>query len=237
MAIQPLSPTLEFRAPRPPAIALRMASDARLVRLAAAGSEGAMAAIFERHQRTLHRYCFSILGNGHDASDALQNTMLRAMASLPGETRQIALRPWLYRIAHNEAVSLLRARRPECDLDAAIDLSDATSAGAVETRERLRSLTADLIELTERQRGALLMRELGGLTFAEVAEALGSTPAAVKQSVYDARCALQAMEEGRSMECDAVRRTLSDGDRRGARAMRMRGHLRGCAGCRDFQAA
>ena len=135
-----------------------------------------MAAIFERHHRALHRYCFSILGNSHDASDALQNTMVRALGSLVGETRQIALRPWLYRIAHNEAISLLRARRPDCDLDAAADLSDATSAGAVETRERLRSLTADLIELTERQRGALLMRELGGLTFSEVAEALGSTP-------------------------------------------------------------
>ncbi len=222
---------------RTPAVALRVVSDARLARMAAAGSEGAMAAIFERHHQALHRYCYSILGNGHDAADALQNTMIKALRSLPGETREIALRPWLYRIAHNEAISLLRARRPDSDLDAAANVSDMAAAGAVDAREQLRSLGDDLRELTERQRGALLMRELGGLSFGEVAEALGTTTAAVKQSVYEARRALQALEEGRAMDCDAVRRTLSDGDRRVLRGMRMRGHLRACAGCHDFEVA
>jgi RNA polymerase sigma factor (sigma-70 family) len=214
-----------------------MASDARVMRMAADGNEGAMAAIFERHHQALHRYCYSIVGNSHDASDALQNTMMRALDALPGEERTIALRPWLYRIAHNEAVSLLRDRRPDRELDAAVDVCDAAAGDAVESRERLRSLTQDLTQLTQRQRGALLMRELAGLEFGEVAEALGTSPAAVKQSVYEARSALHAMEEGREMDCDAVRRTLSDGDRRVARGTRMRGHLRACAGCRDFHVA
>jgi RNA polymerase sigma factor (sigma-70 family) len=220
---------------RPPAVAFRIASDARLTKLAAAGSEGAMAAIFERHHQALYRYCASIVGNEHDAADALQNTMMKAMRALPGETRQIALRPWLYRIAHNESISLLRARRPDGDLDAAAHLSDAAAAGAIESGERLRSLAADLRELTERQRSALLMRELGGLEFTEVADALQTSAAAVKQSVYEARCALQAMQEGRAMDCDAVQRTLSDGDRRMLRGMRMRGHLRDCAHCNAFE--
>jgi RNA polymerase sigma factor (sigma-70 family) len=220
---------------RPPAIALRVASDARLTKLAAAGSEAAMAAIFARHHQALYRYCISIVGNEHDAADALQNTMLKAMRALAGETRQIALRPWLYRIAHNESISLLRARRPDGDLDAAAHLIDAASAGAMESRERLRSLAADLRELSERQRSALLMRELGGLEFTEVAEALQTSPAAVKQSVYEARLALQAMQEGRAMDCDDVQRTLSDGDRRMLRGMRMRSHLRDCAHCSDFE--
>src|SRR4051794_25310668 len=103
----------------PPALLLRHASDERLARLATAGSEAALAAIFERHQQALHRYCYSILGNSHDAADALQNTMLKALRSLPGETRRIVLRPWLYRVAHNESISLLRARRPDAELDAA----------------------------------------------------------------------------------------------------------------------
>ena len=164
--------TTSAPAVRPPAVVYRLASDARLARLAAAGRDGAMAAIFERHHQALHRYCYSILGNGHDAADALQNTMVKALGSLPGETREIALKPWLYRIAHNEAISLLRARRPDADLDAAAHLSDRAVAGAIESRERLRSLAEDLRELTERQRCALLMRELGGLEFTEVAEAL-----------------------------------------------------------------
>ncbi|MEA2220339.1 MAG: hypothetical protein QOJ35_2965, partial [Solirubrobacteraceae bacterium] len=222
---------------RPPAVALRLASDARLARLAAAGSDGAMAAIFERHHQALHRYCYSIVGNGHDAADALQNTLVKALRSLPGETREIALRPWLYRIAHNESISLLRARRHDSDLAAAAHVHDPAAASVVESRDRLRALAEDLGELTERQRGALLMRELGGLEVAEIAAALGSSVAGVKQSVYEARCALQAMEEGRAMDCDAVRRTLSDGDRRMLRGMRMRGHLRDCAGCSDFERA
>src|SRR5204862_1936188 len=95
---------------RAPTVAFRFASDALLATLAAAGSEGAIAAIFELHHQALHRYCYAIVGNEHDAADALQNTMMKALRSLPGETRDIALRPWLYRVAHNESISLLRAR-------------------------------------------------------------------------------------------------------------------------------
>lgn len=222
---------------RPPAVAYRVMSDERLVRRAAAGSQEAFAAIFERHHQALHRYCRSLLGNEHDAADALQNTMIKAMRALAGETRQIALRPWLYRIAHNESISLLRTRRPDSDLDAVQDLSDHAHAGVIESRERLRALTEDLSELTERQRGALLMRELGGMEFAEVADALQTTPATAKQTIYEARCALQALQEGRAMDCEIVRRTLSDGDRRMLRGKRIRGHLRACVLCRDFQTA
>jgi RNA polymerase sigma factor (sigma-70 family) len=164
---------------RPPAVTFRLASDARLARAAASGSDGAMAAIFERHHQSLHRYCHSILGNSHDAADALQNTMVKALRALPGETRTIELRPWLYRIAHNESISLLRARRTDSHLDAAAHVSDPAAANVVQSRERLRSLTEDLEELTERQRGALLMRELGGLPFTEIATALQTSASAV----------------------------------------------------------
>ena len=146
--------------------------DERLARWAARGSEAAFAVIFERHHQALHRYCHTIVGNSHDASDALQSTMLKAFRALPGETREIALRPWLYRIAHNESISLLRARRPDRELQAAAHLGDPSAAGVVESRDRMRALAADLSELTEQQRGALLMRELGGLSFAEIASAL-----------------------------------------------------------------
>ena len=222
---------------QPPLAALKLMSDERLARWAAKGSEAAFAVIFERHHQALHRYCHSIVGNGHDAADALQSTMLKALGALPGETRAIALKPWLYRIAHNESVSLLRARRSDSSLDAAAEVGDRAADTIAESRERLRDLTADLGELSDQQRGSLLMRELGGLAFADVAGALQISATAAKQSVYEARCALQALEEGRAMDCDVVRRSLSDGDRRTLRGMKLRGHLRACAGCRDFEAA
>ena len=221
----------------PPTAALKLLSDERLARWAAKGSQPAFAVIFERHHQALHRYCQSIVGNGHDAADALQNTMLKAMRALPGETRTIALKPWLYRIAHNESITLLRSRRGHSDLDAAAHVGDPGAETIVESRERLRDLTADLGELTEQQRGTLLMRELAGLEFDEISAALQLTATAAKQSVYEARCALQSLEEGRAMDCDVIRRALSDGDRRTLRNLKMRGHLRACAGCRDFEAA
>jgi RNA polymerase sigma factor (sigma-70 family) len=211
--------------------------DERLARLAARGSEAAFAAIFERHHQALHRYCHSIVGNGHDASDALQSTMLKAYRALTGETREITLKPWLYRIAHNESISLLRARRSDAELASAAHVGDPATEGLIESRDRLRSLAADLTELSEQGRGALLMRELGGLDFAEIAAALGVSAAAAKQSVYESRCVLQALQEGRAMDCDVVRRTLSDGDRRMLRGKQLRGHLRSCAGCQDFERA
>jgi DNA-directed RNA polymerase specialized sigma24 family protein len=114
----------------PPRAALRRMPDERIARWAARGSEAAFAVIFERHHQALHRYCHTIVGNSHDASDALQSTMLKAFRALPGETREIALRPWLYRIAHNESISLLRARRPDRDLQAAAHVGDPAAAGS-----------------------------------------------------------------------------------------------------------
>ena len=93
-------------------------SDQRLVRRAAGGEEHAFAAIFDRYHQPLYRYCLAIVGDSQDAQDALQNTMLKVLRALPGEEREIKLKPWLYRIAHNESVDLLRRRRDTRELDA-----------------------------------------------------------------------------------------------------------------------
>src|SRR5262245_26494417 len=96
---------------------LPLLSDARLVRRASAGDERAFTAIFSRYHQSLYRFCLVIVGDPTDAQDALQNTMLKLLRSLPGEKRQIELKPWLYRIAHNEAIELLRHRRGTEQLD------------------------------------------------------------------------------------------------------------------------
>ena len=66
----------------------------------------------------LYRFCLAIVGGPQDAQDALQNTMVKALRALPGEEREIQLKPWLYRIAHNEAIDLLRRRRESAELEA-----------------------------------------------------------------------------------------------------------------------
>ncbi len=233
MAELPDSPPLS----RTRAAALRLLSDDRLARLSADGDREAFATIYERYHQALYRYCFSLVHHSDDALDALHNTMLNAMRGMEGRPGEIALKPWLYRIAHNESVSLVR-RRPAVD---ELDPEAAGTHAGVEHdaagRARLRQLVEDVQELPERQRGALVMRELNGLSHADIAAWLGVSTDAAKQSVLEARRALVEFREGRDMDCDTVCRAVSDRDRRVLRARKLRSHLRACTGCREFEAA
>src|SRR5215211_4606413 len=96
---------------------LGMLPDDRLARRAVDRDERAFAAIFHRYHQRLYRFCLAIVGNPQDAQDALQNTMVKFLRALPGEERRIDLKPWLYRIAHNESIDLLRRRRETRPLD------------------------------------------------------------------------------------------------------------------------
>jgi RNA polymerase sigma factor (sigma-70 family) len=217
-----------------PIASLRLLGDDRLARRAAQGDGQAFAALYQRHHQALYRYCRAILGNAEDAADALQNTMMAALRALPGERREIRLKPWLYRIAHNESISLLRRRPPHAGLDEAINVAAPRGSDAA-TRDRLRQLVTDLRELQDRQRAAIVMRELSGLEYDEIGAVLASTPAAAKQLVYEARTALHEMANGREMSCSSVRQSLSCDDRRRLRGRKLRAHLKACAGCREFQ--
>jgi RNA polymerase sigma factor (sigma-70 family) len=212
-----------------------MLSDDRLVRRAVEGDERAFAAIFRRYHQSLYRFSLAIVGNPEDAQDALQNTMIKVLRALPGEERKIELKPWLYRIAHNESIELLRRRRDSRTLDAELAASGTGLADEAESRERLRRLISDLDELPERQRGALIMRELSGFDFTEIGAALGTSPALARQTLYEARLSLRQMDEGRKMSCQMVTKALSDGDGRVTRRRDVRAHLRTCAGCRQFR--
>ena len=215
--------------------ALRLLSDARLARLAAEGDRVAFAVIFDRYHQRLFSYCASLLRNRDDAADAVQSTMLRAMNALDGEQREIAVRPWLYRIAHNEAMTLLRRPKEEHGAEAeVVTVSDVEADAAV--RAHLCAVLDDIRELPERQRSALVMRELSGLSYDEIGTALETSEAGAKQAVYDARQALHVLAQGRDSDCDTIRRKLSDGDRRSFRGRVVRAHLTACADCRSWQA-
>src|SRR4051812_5873969 len=230
-----MKPTSDSKAPRLATGALRLLSDERLVRLAAGGDRSAFAAIFDRYQQPLFAYCASILRNRDDAADAVQSTMLRAMRALEGEEREIAVRPWLYRIAHNEAIELLRRPREEPDTGAeVVTVSDVEADAAV--RAHLRTVLKDIRELPDRQRSALVMRELSGLSYEEIGAALMTSEAGAKQAVYDARQALHDLANGRESDCATIRRKLSDGDRRVFRGRAIRAHLTACTDCRTWQA-
>jgi RNA polymerase sigma factor (sigma-70 family) len=210
-------------------------SDARLARQATRGDQRAFSAIYRRYHQELYRFCLSILGRPDDAQDALQNTMVKALRSLPGEEREIQLKPWLYRVAHNESIDLLRKRRDGPELDGAQASGAMEIAETVALRERLGRLLADLDELPERQRSALIMRELGGLGYARIGEAFDTSISVARQTVYEARLNLRELEAGREMGCEQVTRQLSEADGRITRRRDVQAHLRACAECRAFR--
>lgn len=214
----------------------RLLSDVTIARRAAGGNQRAFAAIFERYHEDLFRYCAAILGNAEDAHDAVQNTMLKVLRALPGEKRELKLKPWLYRIAHNEAIDMIRARRDAAPIDAELLASSDGPAEAVEARGRLRQLISDIAELPASQRSALVMREMSGLSYEQIGEALDTSAAAARQTTYEARLGLRQMSEGREMPCQEVMRAISDDDGRPLRRRDIRAHLRGCEDCRAFQA-
>jgi RNA polymerase sigma factor (sigma-70 family) len=201
------------------------------------GDEEAFAELYQRHHQALYRYCRSILHHDEDARDALQSTMAKAFAALQHEERDFDLRPWLFRIAHNESISLLRRRRDAAALDSAATLGRDSLPADLESRERLTQLLADLGDLPERQRAALVLRELSGLSHEEIAAVVGGSAGAIKQTIFEARSGLHECAEGRDMACADVQRALSDGDGRVLRGRRIRAHLRECRHCRQFKAA
>jgi hypothetical protein len=107
---------------------------------------------------------------------------------------------------------------------------------AAERREALERLVVDVSRLPAQQRSALLMRELEGLSYAELGEALGVTVAAIKSLLVRARMGLVEAAEARDVACSQIRRDLALSQGRTVRASgRTRRHLRDCRGCREYR--
>jgi RNA polymerase sigma factor (sigma-70 family) len=170
---------------------LRTQTDARLVDLVRAGNDRAFEAIVLRHQRSLLRHCRRLLPASR-AEDAVQQTLLRALEAMRADDREIRLGPWLHRILHNTAIDSLRRLDSHWEeLDEHMDGVEPTHA-AVERRARFRSVVAGVGSLPERQRRALVLRELEGRSYDEIAADLGVSGAGVRQLLNRARNAMRA---------------------------------------------
>jgi RNA polymerase sigma factor (sigma-70 family) len=209
-------------------------SDERLAELASIGHEDAFATLYERYRIALARYCRSIVRDPQDAADALQNTMVSVLRAIQARRPAGPIRPWLYRIAHNESISIIRRRQPHEELSTETPDRADTVRSLIEA-DRLEALLADLRSLPERQRGALVMRELGGLEYEDIGNALQTTGVAARKAVFEARVALHDLADARNADCMDIRRRISDGDGRALRGRAIRGHLTACAACTAFQ--
>ncbi len=218
---------------------LRLRSDEQLVALFRAGNEDAFRVIHDRYRQRLFAYARQMLsGSRSDAEDAMQDVFLRAYRSLRVDSRPVSLRAWLYRVAHNRCVDQLRRPVP-----APADVFDISRTPLldptveVERREDLRRLIDDVRRLPEQQRSALLMRELEGLSYADLAGVLETSVPAVKSLLVRARIGLVEAIEARDTSCADVRHDLAESYDRGVRASGLaRRHLRECDGCTSYRA-
>jgi RNA polymerase sigma factor (sigma-70 family) len=225
-------PAATLQASAPPRRA--HATDEQLARAAGRGDVRAFEALYERFEPQLLSFARHMLGRAHDAEDVVQHTFLAADTAFRSGKVPQAVRAWLYTVARNRCVSILRSRREDGALPDDGVPSTENLAAAVEQREDLRRLLADLRRLPEQQRAALLLAELGDLSHPEVAQVIGVRPGKVKALVFQAREALMAAAHARSIPCRSIQEELATATGAALRRQHLRNHLAQCPGCREY---
>ena len=189
-----------------------------LIVRARAGDGEAFRELTEPHRRELQVHCYRMLGSLHDAEDALQDTLLAAWQGLDGFEERASVRTWLYRIATNRCLSVLRSarRRPAKEWNMPIDLPEPTRLGEIvwlepypddlmedalpldpaaryeQTEAISLAFVTALQVLPARQRAVLILREVLGYHADEVADMLDSTVESVTSALKRARASLAA---------------------------------------------
>src|SRR5688500_11293545 len=217
---------------------LRLQTDERLIALTRRGNHGAFEALVQRYQPRLLAFCRHMLGSQEDAEDVLQEVFTAAFSAIRADDRAINARPWLYRIARNRSLNHLRRPQPagQDSMDVFERDGGATTADTVHKREEFRQIVADVHELPETQRTALLLREIDALSYDQIAEAMDTTIPSVKSLLVRARVSLAEAAESRLLTCAEVRLELGQVAEGLARTTApVRRHLKACERCRTFR--
>jgi RNA polymerase sigma factor (sigma-70 family) len=165
---------------------LRAQTDSRLVDMTRAGNDRAFEAIVARYKADLARYCSRILPDGR-ADDAVQQVFVNAYAALHRDTTPLSLRSWLFGIAHNVSLNILRQRGSDyAPLEAHTGIQEPAHV-THERRERMREVLAAVASLPPGQRDAIVLRELEGRGHDDIARELGVTDGAARQLISRAR--------------------------------------------------
>jgi RNA polymerase sigma-70 factor (ECF subfamily) len=170
--------------------------DRQLATRAQGGDEAAFAMLVQRHQGGVRRYAARILGDDEEARDIAQLAFVRAWENLSRYDATWSFSTWLYRIASNLAIDVLRSRTSRDRTHAAhlrlVADSVRPSAPNDLAEGEVRRIFSELVVLlTPSQRAAFVLREVEGMPTHEVALALGCTDATVRNHVFQARATLR----------------------------------------------
>ncbi len=167
-------------------------SDGALARAAAVGDDDAFRILVERYGPGMYRYAIRLVGGSpQDADEVTQEAFISAWTSLPTFGGRSSLKTWLFRLVHHRAVDLHRHRRPTPIDDALLSRLVRTAADnplqQVMDEELLCALQAALNEIPWHQRAAWLLREVEGMTYDEIADALALSVGSVRGHLHRGR--------------------------------------------------
>src|SRR6476620_1673213 len=223
---------------RGPSPLLRLQSDERLIALTRRGHHAAFEALCSRYQARLLSFIKHMLGSREDAEDVLQEVFTAAFNAVLADEREINVRPWLYRIARNRSLNHLRKATAVGVDSMDVHFADhgMSTGDRVLRRESFRELIADVHQLPETQRSALLLREIDALSYEQIAQAMETTVPSVKSLLVRARISLAEAAEARKLSCDEVRLELGEvAEGLVNLSPPARRHVRECERCRIFK--
>lgn len=165
--------------------------DALLAARAGEGDEQAFETLVRRHGPVLLSLARRLLGGRGDAEDAVQEAFVSAWRRLPEFRGDASFLTWMYRIVTNRCLNQLRARRPTTDLESVPEPvapeHSSSPARAAEADAAMRALSRVLAELAPEQRACWVLRELHGLSYDEIAKAVGISHQAVRGRIFRVR--------------------------------------------------
>ncbi|HEX2924194.1 MAG TPA: sigma-70 family RNA polymerase sigma factor [Chloroflexota bacterium] len=189
-------------------------TDARLLAGLHSGEEAAFESLFSRHWRTVYSILFRLVGRREEAEDLTQEVFVRLFRTPPDLRDQLTLAPWLYRVATNLGYNALRkgareANRQEkvqrlSDVEEAAGLRATDPEAASLAEEERRGVRAALSQLSEREQACLVLRH-SGLSYAEVAAALGVQTGSVGTILARAEAHFRKVYQGLQEAPDGMR--------------------------------
>jgi RNA polymerase sigma-70 factor (ECF subfamily) len=157
-------------------------------------------ALYREYQGPVQRYLYRLCGSADQAEELTQETFANACAGLLGFRGDCSVATWLFRIARNTYLGSLRRPSPaRIETDELLAIPDSAAYGdpdrSYAAREQRDTIGLALAQLPERQRSMLLLRDAEGLSYAEIADVLDLSLAAVKVNLFRARGAFRAAYE------------------------------------------
>lgn len=169
--------------------------EARSIDAVLAGEPAAFEALVRDNEKAVYRLCYRMLGEEQDALDASQEAFFKAYRSLGSFRRESRFSVWLYRLASNVCLDMLR-KRPDAapasltdEEGAALDLPDSAPSPqeAAEAREQREAVRRALLKLSPDFRQAVVLRDVNGLSYEEIAGISGLEAGTVKSRIFRAR--------------------------------------------------